>query len=458
MSASDNIRQNDMERCVFVNKDYEYLSDEHADYIRALIGKTADRDKNHEVFGAGSHKYHLNETVSPEWVREFEKRYQVELPEEYVFFLTKVGNGGAGPYYGIVPLSFDNKYENLSKPSIYDAGYLQFRRECVAFSEKYDETLLEEKDNALYEKYDDICERWEDGVLNINTQGCTYDTLLVVNGYRKGEIVYIDWNLELGYPPVLTQMTFLEWYQGFFEEILAGYDMRGYGYRMSGNTDELMEKYVGADPETKCKIISTFFKFNSIDQGALSFISQFDGVDDADRLRLIFKFDVKKGLAFFERFFYGNSEQVEVAVNACTGIPDEYRGPYYAKMLDCIYGDFGDGLKRKAFIFIRNIPRLSAGDLLAFAANKENSAEIRKTCIYVIGAASDRKEYVDAFVDMLNTADSEQVLLEMLVTLRNVKSEKIAQAYRALLPKYRNSANHMIVKNMESYLGTIILK
>ena len=85
-----------------MNKNYKYLSDEHAEYIKNLIKKVAEKDKNYEIFGASSHKYHLNETVSLEWVRAFEKKYQVELPEEYVFFITKVGNGGASPFYGIV--------------------------------------------------------------------------------------------------------------------------------------------------------------------------------------------------------------------------------------------------------------------------------------------------------------------------------------------------------------------
>lgn len=438
-----------------MNKNYDYLSDEHADHIKNIVKKVADKDKTFEIFGASSHKYHLNETVSLEWVREFEKKYQVELPEEYVFFITKVGNGGAGPFYGIVPLSFDKKYENLSKPSIYDDGYLQFYKECIALSKNNgsdDKAFFEKKGDDLNAKFDEVCDRIEDGVLNINTQGCTYDTLLVANGSRRGEIAYIDWNLDLEYPPVLIHMTFLEWYQGFFEEILAGYDIYGYGYYINGDENKLIQMYASADLEIKRKIISTFFKFKSIDKETLSFICHFDGVDDVRRLKLILKFDVKKGLTYFEQFFNGNSEQMKIAINACSGIPNEYRELYYEKMLDYIYGKFDDELKMPALIFIRNIKKLSAGDLFPFVKNKENSEGIRKTCIYVIGAANDKNEFVDEFVDLLNTVESEQILLETLVTLRNVNSEKIAQTYKALIPKYQNSKNHMIVKNMEAYL------
>ena len=57
-------------------------------------------------------------------------------------------------------------------------------------------------------KQEQIYNRLENGTLNINNQGCTYDGLLVVDGRRAGEMVYIDWELDVGYPPVLVNMTF----------------------------------------------------------------------------------------------------------------------------------------------------------------------------------------------------------------------------------------------------------
>ena len=481
-----------------MNKNYKYLSDEHANYIKNLIKKVADKDKNYEIFGASTHKYRLNETVSLEWVREFEKKYQVELPEEYVFFITKVGNGGPDPFYGIRPLSLEEKeykgcYENLSKPSIYDDNYLQYYKKCVAFSEKEyleegsledeffedeqsdDNTFLEKKEEKFNGKLDEVCDiendnniedneqafyeeqnqifpTLEDGVLHLNTHG----SLLILNGSRKGEIAYMDYcALELDIPPCLINMTFLEWYQNFFEEVLAGYDTYQYGYYMLGNENELIEKYANADLETKSNIICTFFKFKSIHNKALSFLCHFDGIENVRRLKLILNFDVKKGLEFFDYFFDGDSEQIKIAVEACLSIPKGYRQSYYDKMLHFIYGDYGnfnDDLKRTALLFIRDTNTLSAGDLFAFLKNKENSESIRKTCMYAIGAARDKLKFVDTFVEILNTMDSEKILLEMTVILRNVQSEKIAWTYKKLIPKYQNSDNFLIVKNMEYYL------
>ena len=105
-----------------MKKDDKYLSDEHADYIKNLIKTAAEKDKTFKIFGASSHKYCLNETVSPAWVRKFEEQYQIKLPEEYVFFITKIGNGGASPYYGIAPLSLEKKNKKFIK---FNYGNLQ---------------------------------------------------------------------------------------------------------------------------------------------------------------------------------------------------------------------------------------------------------------------------------------------------------------------------------------------
>ena len=53
--------------------EFDYLSDEHAEYIRDLVKKAAIADKNCEVFGASKHKYQLNQVLSEKEVRQFEK-------------------------------------------------------------------------------------------------------------------------------------------------------------------------------------------------------------------------------------------------------------------------------------------------------------------------------------------------------------------------------------------------
>ena len=65
--------------------------------------------------------------MTSDQIARFERDYKVDLPKEYVAFLTTIGNGGAGPFYGINTLEnsriniFDNtedanhQYFDLSK-------------------------------------------------------------------------------------------------------------------------------------------------------------------------------------------------------------------------------------------------------------------------------------------------------------------------------------------------------
>ena len=98
---------------------YEPLSDAHAAYLKDLVKRAGKKDGTREIFGSSKHGYKLNPTVTQEEVRRFEARWHLTLPDEYVFFLTKVGNGGAGPYYGLYSLENLDRYNEYL--GFYDA-------------------------------------------------------------------------------------------------------------------------------------------------------------------------------------------------------------------------------------------------------------------------------------------------------------------------------------------------
>lgn len=56
------------------------------------------------VFGADVHGFRLNPPLPEVDVMAFENTHNVSLPHDFSQFLTKVGNGGAGPFYGVFPL------------------------------------------------------------------------------------------------------------------------------------------------------------------------------------------------------------------------------------------------------------------------------------------------------------------------------------------------------------------
>ena len=79
--------------------------------------KLAVKDKELKVFGASSHRYEMNPVLSERELRKVEYKYSFTLPKDYRWFIMNVGNGGAGPYYGILPLGKNRKSRNMMQRS-----------------------------------------------------------------------------------------------------------------------------------------------------------------------------------------------------------------------------------------------------------------------------------------------------------------------------------------------------
>lgn len=56
------------------------------------------------AFGATNHRFRLGSRLPEIVVAGFEERHEVALPAAYRRFLVELGNGGAGPGYGLTPL------------------------------------------------------------------------------------------------------------------------------------------------------------------------------------------------------------------------------------------------------------------------------------------------------------------------------------------------------------------
>ena len=68
------------------------------EWLRRLSATHAD------VFGANGHHFQLNSVLDDMEILAFEQRHGIHLPADYRDFLANIGNGGAGPYYGVFPL------------------------------------------------------------------------------------------------------------------------------------------------------------------------------------------------------------------------------------------------------------------------------------------------------------------------------------------------------------------
>ncbi len=158
--------------------------------LKSFLIQLQDEDPDFRVFGASEHRYQLHPPLPEATIRLFETQYGITLPDEYRHFLSVIGNGGAGPYYGILPLAATTEFCDPSRPFPFK-GKTRPRRQAV--------------------------ERWatnqEPGVLAIAERGCMLYCYLVVNGANHGTV----WN---GLDALhLAGASFTTWYMGWIAQM-----------------------------------------------------------------------------------------------------------------------------------------------------------------------------------------------------------------------------------------------
>lgn len=191
--------------------------------IKSKFHHLKQLDRNFVVFGSEKHRYVFNQTKSEKELTEFEKNNGIKLPTEYKEFLMQIGDGGAGPYYGLEPIEnglfadLDYKDKNdlndLSKP------FPQTEHWNLDFGEDTDENEDEyfaQKDEEYYQN------KWANGLLRVSNFGCGVSMNLVVNGKEYGNLWVDDRCNEQGiYPnPYIEnrdRITFLDWYENWID-------------------------------------------------------------------------------------------------------------------------------------------------------------------------------------------------------------------------------------------------
>ena len=199
---------------------------EQIERIKTKIDRLKQLDKNFEVFGSEKHKYLFNSTKSEKELINFEKSNNVKLPIEYKEFLMKIGNGGAGPYYGLEPIEnglfADLDYKDKSDLNDLSKPFPHTEHWNLDFGEVSDENedeYFEQKDKEYYQN------KWANGLLRVSNFGCGVSMNLVVNGKEYGNLWVDDRCNEQGiYPnPYIenrARITFLDWYENWIDSEL----------------------------------------------------------------------------------------------------------------------------------------------------------------------------------------------------------------------------------------------
>jgi hypothetical protein len=236
--------------------------------IIEALRKLAQRDPQRRLFGANAHDYKLNPRLPPATVSAFEEEHGVALPPDYKGFLTSIGNGGAGPYYGLFRLGKDDTSEelpgsrsrlvgDLSAPFPHADAWNLPREFWEGAPDPPPDTPPEAEDE-LMATWDKVLEEryWNPAVMNgaipICHRGCGLYQWLVVTGKQAGYVWNDERADEAGISPLRgpdgKQLTFADWYLQWLETAAAAPIERPIGSRsgLHGTTSLRDWTYLGA--------------------------------------------------------------------------------------------------------------------------------------------------------------------------------------------------------------------
>jgi hypothetical protein len=197
--------------------------------IAEKLKQLKELDKQFQLFGSYKHKYILNPPLPLEKIQAFEESNGVILPKEYVAFITTLGNGGVGPYYGLEPFEnclFDDldykRIDSLLNPS---KPFLL----TEAWNLEFNPTVDHEENEAQYDKefssYEETCYSKElmNGAIALCNFGCGINLYLIVNGLEYGYIWTDDRCNSNGIYPSIDlgnedRLTFLNWYELWLDQ------------------------------------------------------------------------------------------------------------------------------------------------------------------------------------------------------------------------------------------------
>ncbi|EYE99986.1 Hypothetical protein CAP_1859 [Chondromyces apiculatus DSM 436] len=165
---------------------------------RTICERLSRLDLRRVAFGARSHGYTFAPCLTEAEVAEAEQRHGLTLPPPYRAFITRLGNGGVGPQYGIGP--FRVSEEHQSRPFPHTAPF-----------QLTEDTL------------DDLLP----GAARLADCGCGIEIVLVLNGPAAGQ-VWLDARYEGGISPLRDAarqpLTFDAWWLHDMRALLARFE------------------------------------------------------------------------------------------------------------------------------------------------------------------------------------------------------------------------------------------
>jgi hypothetical protein len=421
--------------------------------IKKKLILAKNNDKDLQVFGAESHQYILGEPVNKDQILEFEKEYNLELPECYKVFLLDIGNGGisfgnsaAGPSYGIYPLGKNvDEFiaENTKEYQKLDCKlYPKMTNEFWAALTKN----IEDNDDISDEDFDLELGKIFSGLLPIGTQGCTYFYALVLNGEFKGRVVNVD--IDRQKPYFAFEANFLDWYERWLDEIIPENVMMLepdlFQYTLGGTSGYILEVYFSTNEnDTKIECLNGILKKEQLDLETLDILEKQYKLSVGEfqkiLLQILTKFDYERAFPYLIDFTQKSFLTVFQFVF------------WYAKDKSSDWLDFiKSNVERISDIetfrfctYLLKEMNIDYGDIIIPYTLKDNE-EIRVNAYYSLGQLENKSNYIDTFIIGLRD-NSNRVIHTVLQALDGVEDQKLLEHYKFIAEKFPKEQDYILV-------------
>lgn len=412
------------------------------DRIKNKLEKAMRKDTAFLVFGASSHKYRVDEKLTAKELADWQAKNQVTLPEPYTQFLTKVGNGGAGPYYGIYSIEKATSYTDRN--ALTTKCVLRPRMTKEEWNH-LTEPLINDEDISDLE-YDAARDRVMGGMLCIGTQGCEYDMYLVLEGQHSGKIVFTS-DFYPDHPFFfIYEDNFLDWYERWLDEIILDYDIAWFGSRMPGDENVLIQVYQNApNEEIKLKALNGMFKFKKILQPTIDFLKSVAEQRQNDRttaIQLICKTSVDAGRDFLLELLHSErNEDFLQALNILNWYGKSFDLAEFIKVilqsLDRVQDP--ETLRHVGYV-LESSGAITLQNFAPFLCHTDSN--IQTTAIYATRNCNDKSESWETIEQMLMGGDKE-VVKNTILFWGIIPHKKLLPYYKAAWPEYKSKNNFM---------------
>nr|WP_302601053.1 SMI1/KNR4 family protein [uncultured Acetatifactor sp.] len=416
--------------------------------ILKLLEQAKAKDPDFERFGAYSHQYRLAAPASEEQILKFEEQQGIRLPEEFRDFLLHVGNGGAGPYYGLYGIRDlgDGLHDS------HGARIYRVQEEPVIYPKMSDEEW--NRMTAPESRQGDSMGKGGEahpyvGVLPIGSQGCTLMTGLMLAGPYRGQVVYCDEDY-CGPPFFVREKGFLSWYERWLREVIAGYsnEETGFGMNIDGNPTQLMELYEQAqDPEEKIEIIDSYYKFETLPGKQKTYFKQACAreSDMEVRMKLIkmmARFHVPGMAKELETLWEYGAYAEAVSIITYEGTW-EVKEAWYEKVFEILPKLHGEGFRDACHTIsaMKEYPNVHAGRLKEALGRDDLDRNDRIALFHCIKDLKGKEEVLDYFLEYLSAEEDPGILIYAVWCTEGVEDRQLQELFVKLMDKYRTHEN-----------------